>query len=225
MQKGIRFNETQLQYLAAKSRRENTISGYLHKRSSDTGKWQLRYFVLYQNLLFHFESESAQKLSGATLLEGSYCERVLNPAALKAVKDTEKQVWTESIDNNFMSCVLFVGLHNLTELYLASRCAVFFFNSEVVYLINEVKTVTVNTHRQETKHLFIKIERSMHVFIITQLEQNHSYIHCFSKDLFVAMAFFPVAIVICKLIYKNSRNRCCSTTYTLNHLKQLKLRL
>lgn len=28
---------------------------------------------------------------------------------------------------NFMSCVLFVGLHNLTELYLASRCAVFFF--------------------------------------------------------------------------------------------------
>lgn len=65
----------------------------------------------------------------------------------------------------------------------------------------------------------------MHVFIITQLEQNHSYIHCFSKDLFAAMAFFPVAIVICKLIYKNSRNRCCSTTYTLNHLKQLKLRL
>lgn len=125
-----------------------------------------------------------------------------------------------------MSCVLFVGLHNLTELYLASRCAVwFFFNSEVVYLINEVKTVTVNTHRQETKHLLIKIERSMHVFIITQLEQNHSYIHCFSKDLFAAMAFFPVAIVICKLIYKNSRNRCCSTTYTLNHLKQLKLRL
>lgn len=104
-----------------------------------------------------------------------------------------------------MSCVLFVGLHNLTELYLASRCAVFFFfNSEVVYLINEVKTVTVITHRQETKHLIIKIERSMHVFIITQLEQNHSYIHCFSKDLFAAMAFFPVAIVICKLIYKNS---------------------
>lgn len=124
-----------------------------------------------------------------------------------------------------MSCVLFVGLHNLTELYLARRCAVFFFNSEVVYLINEVKTVTVNTHRQETKHLFVKIERSMHVFIITQLEQNHSYIHCFSKDLFAAMAFFPVAIVICKLIYKNSRNRCCSTTYTLNHLKQLKLRI
>lgn len=132
MQKGIRFNETQLQYLAAKSRRENTISGYLHKRSSDTGKWQLRYFVLYQNLLFHFESESAQKLSGATLLEGSYCERVLNPAALKAVKDTEKQVWTESIDNNnnmyfhIVRIINFVGLHNLTELYLASRCAVFF---------------------------------------------------------------------------------------------------
>ncbi|XP_060073203.1 ras-specific guanine nucleotide-releasing factor 2-like [Ylistrum balloti] len=91
MQKAIRFNENQLLYLASKSRRENTIAGYLHKKSSDTGKWQLRYFILYQNLLFYFESETAGRPSGVALLEGSYCDRVLTPAALKAGKDTEKQ--------------------------------------------------------------------------------------------------------------------------------------
>ena len=42
MQKGIRINESQLLYLASKGRAENTVSGYLHKKSNDTGKWQLR---------------------------------------------------------------------------------------------------------------------------------------------------------------------------------------
>ncbi|KAK3096923.1 hypothetical protein FSP39_004801 [Pinctada imbricata] len=91
MQKAVRINENQLLYLAAKCRRENTIAGYLHKKSTDSGKWQLRYFVLYQNLLFYFESEAAQRPSGVALLEGSYCDRVLTPAALKTGKDTEKQ--------------------------------------------------------------------------------------------------------------------------------------
>lgn len=46
-----------------------------------------------------------------------------------------------------MLCVLFVGLYNLIELYFVSRCVVFFFNFEVVYLINEVKMVMVNMYR------------------------------------------------------------------------------
>lgn len=47
-----------------------------------------------------------------------------------------------------MLCVLFVGLYNLIELYFVSRCVVwFFFNFEVVYLINEVKMVMVIMYR------------------------------------------------------------------------------
>jgi len=89
MQKNIRFNESQLIYLVGKARRENTNAGFLYKKSSDTGKWQQRYFVLYQNMLFYFENENASRPLGVVLLEGSYCERVITP--LKG-KESEKQV-------------------------------------------------------------------------------------------------------------------------------------
>jgi len=96
--------------IASKARRENTIAGYLHKKSSDTGKWQLRYFILYQNLLFYFENESAARPSGLAMLEGSYCDRVLTPAALKAVKDTEKQVSGKTFDMTSIKYVLILLL-------------------------------------------------------------------------------------------------------------------
>ena len=76
MQKGIRFNDNQLLYLASRAKQENTISGFLYKKSSDLGKWQLRWFVLYQNLLMYFESDTATRPSGVALLEGSYCDPV-----------------------------------------------------------------------------------------------------------------------------------------------------
>lgn len=75
-------------YLVGKAKRENSMASYLYKRSSDTGKWQQRYFVLYQNLLFYFENDTATRPSGLALLEGSYCERVITP--LKG-KESEKQ--------------------------------------------------------------------------------------------------------------------------------------
>jgi len=89
MQKNIRFNENQLIYLVSKARRENTNAGFLYKKSSDTGKWQQRYFLLFQNLLFYFENETATRPLGVVLLEGSYCERIITP--LKG-KESEKQV-------------------------------------------------------------------------------------------------------------------------------------
>lgn len=89
MQKNIRINENQLLYLVGKARRENSMASYLYKRSSDTGKWQQRYFVLYQNLLFYFENDTVTRPSGVALLEGSYCERLITP--LKG-KESEKQV-------------------------------------------------------------------------------------------------------------------------------------
>ena len=90
MQKNIRVNESQLLYLVSKARRENSIASYLYKRSSDTGKWQQRFFVLYQNLLFYFENDTASRPSGVALLEGSYCDRLITPP-LRG-KELEKQV-------------------------------------------------------------------------------------------------------------------------------------
>lgn len=91
MQKTVRINEGQLLYLANKARQENTTSGYLHKKSADTGKWQLRWFALYQNLLFYYENDTTLRPSGVALLEGCYCERIVTPTSLKG-KDNEKQV-------------------------------------------------------------------------------------------------------------------------------------
>ena len=90
MQKAIRLNESQLIYLASKGRQEGGISGYLYKKSADTGKWQLRWFALYQNLLFYYENDSTHRPSGVCLLEGCYCERLVTPTVKG--KENEKQV-------------------------------------------------------------------------------------------------------------------------------------
>ena len=92
MQKGVRINESHLFYLSTKARQENTICGYLQKKSSDSGKWQLRWFALYQNLLFYYENDTTAKLSGVALLEGCYCERLITPSG--KAKECEKTVST-----------------------------------------------------------------------------------------------------------------------------------
>lgn len=91
MQKNIRISEAQLLYLANKARVENTVCGYLYKRSSDMGRWQQRFFVLHQNVLFYYENETSARPSGIALLEGSYCDRIIAPAGMKG-RETEKQV-------------------------------------------------------------------------------------------------------------------------------------
>ncbi|KAK3766068.1 hypothetical protein RRG08_002305 [Elysia crispata] len=90
MQKNLRISEGQLLYLANKGRVENSICGYLYKRSADMAKWQQRYFVLYQNVLFYFDNETSARPSGVALLEGAYCDRIIAPVAIKG-RETEKQ--------------------------------------------------------------------------------------------------------------------------------------
>jgi len=95
MQKSIRVNEAQLLYLASKAKLDCTLSGLLWKRRDDTGKWQLRWCALYQNLLFYYENDSCAKPSGVALLEGSYCERIVatgSGSSAKSRSDVDKQV-------------------------------------------------------------------------------------------------------------------------------------
>ena len=81
MQRSLRMNDLQLLALSEKALTDNGLKGYLYKRTSDSGKWQCRFFVVFQNLLFYFESETAVKPSGLIFLEGSYIEKVTsNPA-------------------------------------------------------------------------------------------------------------------------------------------------
>lgn len=48
MQRTIRVNENQLLMLSDRAQYDHSQAGYLHKKSGDSNKWQLRWFVLYQ---------------------------------------------------------------------------------------------------------------------------------------------------------------------------------
>ncbi|XP_075979529.1 ras-specific guanine nucleotide-releasing factor 1-like isoform X2 [Anticarsia gemmatalis] len=76
IQRAVRVNDGQLLALSERAQFDHSMTGYLHKRSSDNTKWQLRWFILYQNMLFYYESENNTRPTGVLLLEGSYCERL-----------------------------------------------------------------------------------------------------------------------------------------------------
>ncbi|CAH1153713.1 unnamed protein product [Phaedon cochleariae] len=87
MQRTIRVNDNQLIMLSERAHYDNSQTGYLHKRSGDSNKWQLRWFVLYQNLLFYYDSENCHRPSGILMLEGCYCERLITPGNPSKPKD------------------------------------------------------------------------------------------------------------------------------------------
>src|SRR6218665_3595849 len=79
----MRMNELQLFALCEKALADNGPRGYLFKRTGESGKWQLRYFVLFQNMFFYFENENSTKPSGLIFLEGSYCDKLVQPGTGK----------------------------------------------------------------------------------------------------------------------------------------------
>ncbi|XP_050595324.1 ras-specific guanine nucleotide-releasing factor 1-like isoform X1 [Bombus affinis] len=87
MQRTVRVNDSQLIMLSEKAHYDHSFTGYLHKRTADSAKWQLRWFVLYQNLLFYYENESCSRPSGVVLLEGCYCDRLITAKG----KEPDKQ--------------------------------------------------------------------------------------------------------------------------------------
>ncbi|XP_023333747.1 ras-specific guanine nucleotide-releasing factor 1, partial [Eurytemora carolleeae] len=100
IQRSVRINEGQLLGLAEKARYSQplydcVLAGHLYKRCSDSNKWLLRWFRLYQNLLFYYDSEQCSKPTGVIFLEGCYCERLITPGnqhsnGLKSGKEDEK---------------------------------------------------------------------------------------------------------------------------------------
>ncbi|XP_018057488.1 PREDICTED: ras-specific guanine nucleotide-releasing factor 1-like [Atta colombica] len=87
MQKTVRVNDSQLVMLSEKAHYDHLLSGYLYKRTADSTKWQQRWFVLYQNLLFYYENEACSRPSGVILLEGCYCDRLITAKG----KEPDKQ--------------------------------------------------------------------------------------------------------------------------------------
>ncbi|XP_017883242.1 ras-specific guanine nucleotide-releasing factor 2-like isoform X2 [Ceratina calcarata] len=77
MQRTVRVNDSQLVMMSEKAQYDHSLKGYLHKRTADSAKWQLRWFILYQNILFYYENENCTRPSGVIFLEGCYCDRLI----------------------------------------------------------------------------------------------------------------------------------------------------
>ncbi|MEE6458707.1 hypothetical protein FKM82_000394 [Ascaphus truei] len=92
MQKSVRCNEGHALYLAHVARKEGTKRGSLSKKAAEASRWHDKWFALYQNVLFYFETEHSGRPSGMYMLEGCSCERVPPPIVASGGKDTmEKQ--------------------------------------------------------------------------------------------------------------------------------------
>ncbi|XP_070791895.1 ras-specific guanine nucleotide-releasing factor 2 [Pituophis catenifer annectens] len=102
MQKSVRYNEGHALYLAVLARKEGTRRGYLSKKTAETSRWHDKWFALYQNMLFYFESEQSARPAGVYMLEGCSCERALAPkgASAASVKDS-------ALDKQYYFTVLF----------------------------------------------------------------------------------------------------------------------
>lgn len=99
----FKVNEEHLLNLAIKARLENRECGYLSRRggqdpSSTPNKWQLKWFVLYQNLLFYYENVNSTKPQGVYFLESCYSSR----STAKNSKDGEKLVSVSSRSSTFL---------------------------------------------------------------------------------------------------------------------------
>ncbi|XP_060091746.1 ras-specific guanine nucleotide-releasing factor 2 isoform X3 [Heteronotia binoei] len=97
MQKSVRYNEGHALYLAMQARKEGTKRGYLTKKTAETSRWHEKWFALYQNMLFYFESEQSTRPAGMYMLEGCTCERTPAPkgASAGSAKDAalDKQMY------------------------------------------------------------------------------------------------------------------------------------
>ncbi|XP_076644161.1 ras-specific guanine nucleotide-releasing factor 1 isoform X2 [Halictus rubicundus] len=92
MQRTVRVNDSQLIMLSDKAHQDYTMKGHLHKRTADLAKWQLRWFLLYQNLLFYYENEQCSRPNGVVLLEGCYCETLITAKGKESEKQHEMNV-------------------------------------------------------------------------------------------------------------------------------------
>lgn len=83
---GFKINEAHVNMIALKARLDNRECGYLWKKTNES-KWQMKWFVLYQNLLFYYENVNSIKPLGLILLESCFCNRILPNS--KSTKDGE----------------------------------------------------------------------------------------------------------------------------------------
>jgi len=92
----MRVNEDHFIVLASKARGQATKCGYLYKKSgkkqaseAQTVRLQKRWYVLYYNLLFYYETELSPKPLGVIIIEGCTCSKFPDDKVFAFVVDSE----------------------------------------------------------------------------------------------------------------------------------------
>ena len=98
-----KINESHLNTIALKARMDNTECGYLWKKSSDgPGKWQMKWFALYQNMLFYYENVNCVKPQGRIIL---FITNISPPSTFNKSVYSDfmfKMDIPKNIENNFL---------------------------------------------------------------------------------------------------------------------------
>uniref|UniRef100_A0AAY4BY48 Ras-specific guanine nucleotide-releasing factor 2 n=1 Tax=Denticeps clupeoides TaxID=299321 RepID=A0AAY4BY48_9TELE len=125
MQKSVRYNEGHALFLSAAARKGGTKRGHLSKKNAENSRWHEKFFALYQNVLFYFDTEQSARPSGIYLLEGCTCERApapkvdkqryflivfghdgQKPLELRAEEEAECDEWVEAIQQASYSDII-----------------------------------------------------------------------------------------------------------------------
>uniref|UniRef100_A0A8C9G677 Ras-specific guanine nucleotide-releasing factor 2 n=1 Tax=Pavo cristatus TaxID=9049 RepID=A0A8C9G677_PAVCR len=171
MQKSVRYNEGHALYLALLARKEGTKRGYLSKRTAEANRWHEKWFALYQNVLFYFESEQSARPAGIYMLEGCSCERAPAPkgAAAGSAKDAalDKQVTGGSdykLPTEF-SCITVNNIFTELILFLSSYSDILIerevLMQKYIHLVQIVETekIAANQLRHQLEDQDTEIER------------------------------------------------------------------
>ncbi|CAF1352074.1 unnamed protein product [Rotaria magnacalcarata] len=185
----FKVNEEHLLSLAIKARLENRECGYLSRRggsdsSSSPNKWQLKWFVLYQNLLFYYENVNSPKPQGVYFLESCYASRTtpknskdgekLNCFSLSYTRDgrnsiefaaeseTDCQVWIECIQTCSYNRLLSLKeeleqkyLH-LSQVYESEAKTKYQYLQQVEELSTEVRELRRELSRYRRQHHLLR---------------------------------------------------------------------
>lgn len=133
MQKSVRYNEGHALYLSVIARKEGTKRGFLSKKTTENSKWHEKFFALYQNVLFYFDTDQSARPSGIYLLEGCTCERV---PALK-VSTVGKDTLDKLVSSTFLQHIStnYGGLVTTRRFELTQR------KSKRMVVLKRIKTI------------------------------------------------------------------------------------
>ncbi|XP_030755990.1 ras-specific guanine nucleotide-releasing factor 2-like [Sitophilus oryzae] len=191
IQKSIKVNESQLLFLSERAKGDPDLEGPLWKKSKTSEKWQLRHFILYQNLLFFYEQDKLQRPLGLIFLEGSYVERIVysdaaayHPVTPDKSRDKSEK---ETVDKNYCFLIIF-GKEFVRKFELAG-----INEPDILRWLDCIEKASFSKQHLEMQKVTAK---HMHILQVVEAEQTAKWefsLHC--EELHAEMRFLREELI------------------------------